>query len=308
MSFVFDDVNSRANAPAPAKRGSTPHPVPLSRMGEGGFAGCKFNALSDSEHVAHGEQPRPPALRPECRGDRAARENLPVLGAMRQLQPLASAREKHGVVAHDASATQRRKADRSPRPLACVPVPAPDAVFRQRDVPALRRRLAQEQRGARGRIHLVLVMHFQNFDVEVRPKRPRGLLHERREQVHAEAHIAGLHNGGMARRRFDLGLVFGREPGRADDMDDARLRGQRRGLKACGGHGEIEHALDLREQRQRIGHDGHANMAHARDLARILADYGRARPLDRARDLAPFGFMHKADEFAPHPAARAHDR
>ena len=51
---------------------------------------------------------------------------------------------------------------------------------------------------------------------------------EASEQIDAEAHIAGLDDCRVAGGGLDLGLVVGREPGRADDVDDARLGGERR--------------------------------------------------------------------------------
>ena len=61
-------------------------------------------------------------MRPERGGNRAAGENLAVLGAVRQLQALAGARENHRVVAHNAAAPKRREADGAVGPLARMPV------------------------------------------------------------------------------------------------------------------------------------------------------------------------------------------
>ena len=68
-------------------------------------------------------------------------------------------------------------------------------------------------------------MHFQDLDVVI-GQRLGGALHQRRQQVDAQAHIAGLDDHGMARRRLDARFVFGGKAGGADDMDDARLRRQ----------------------------------------------------------------------------------
>ena len=64
-----------------------------------------------------------------------------------------------------------------------------------------------------------------------------------------EAHIAGLDDGGMAGGGLDLGLVGVGEAGRADDMDDAGLRRQRRKLHRRSRRGEVEHAVDMRQRR-----------------------------------------------------------
>ncbi len=75
----------------------------------------------------------------------------------------------------------------------------------QSDVPALGRRLAQKQGGARGRIHLHAVMHFDNFDIKTRVERPCRLLHQRGQNIHPEAHIAGLDDDGVPRGGLELG-------------------------------------------------------------------------------------------------------
>ena len=85
--------------------------------------------------------------------------------------------------------------------------------------------LAEQQRRARRRVDLVPVVHFEDLDVEiVGVERARRLLHQHRQQIDAEAHIAGLDDRRVARRRRDLRVVVGRAAGGADDMDDARLR------------------------------------------------------------------------------------
>ena len=112
--------------------------------------------------------------------------------------------------------------------------------------------LAEQQRGARGRIDLVAVVHLQDLDVEIlRPERLRGLLDQHGEQIDAEAHIAGFDDGRVTGGGGDLGVVLRAAAGGADDMHDARLRGIAGELDARGGHGEIEHAVGLGEGGQR---------------------------------------------------------
>ena len=82
-------------------------------------------------------------------------------------------------------------------------------------------------------------------------------------------------------------VVAGGEPGGADDVDDARLRrelgeGERRGR-----HGEVEHAVGRGEDRQRVGGDRDAALAHAGERARVRADLRRVGPLDGAGEADP---------------------
>ena len=97
------------------------------------------------------------------------------------------------------------------------------------DAAPLGRRLAEHQRRAGGRVDLHAVVHLDDFDVVSCRRAPRGgLAHQRRQQVDAEAHIAGAHDRGVTRGGFELCEVVFAEARRADDMDDARLGGERR--------------------------------------------------------------------------------
>ena len=60
------------------------------------------------------------------------------------------------------------------------------------DAAALRRRAAEHQRGAGRRVDLLVVMHLENLDVEAVVERLRHALGQRRQQIDAEAHVAGL--------------------------------------------------------------------------------------------------------------------
>ncbi len=150
-------------------------------------------------------------------------------------------------------------------------------------------------------------MHFQDLDVEILGvERLRRLLDQHRQQIDAEAHIAGFDDRRMARRRRDLRIVVGRAAGGADDMGDARLRRVAGEFDGRGRRGEIEHAVGLGEDRQRIVADRHVDDADAGELAGILAEIGRARPLDRAGDARARHRVDGADQRLAHAAGRAH--
>ena len=83
-----------------------------------------------------------------------------------------------------------------------------------------------------------------------------------------------------------LASSAGGEPGRADDMDDARLRREAGKGDGRRRRGEIEHAIDLGEDRQRVVGDGDAEGPEARDLAKIAAECGRALGLDAGGERA----------------------
>ena len=70
-------------------------------------------------------------------------------------------------------------------------------------------------------------MHFQNFDVERVVERLGDALGQRRQQIDAEAHIAGLDDHRALGGVLDLGLVGGAQAGGADDVHLAGLGGER---------------------------------------------------------------------------------
>ena len=116
------------------------------------------------------------------------------------------------------------------------------------------------------------VVHLQDLDIEFGAERRGDLGGERGEQVDAQAHIAGLDDGGMAGGGLDLGLVGRGEAGRADDMDEAGLRRQRGEFDGRGRRGEIEHAVDVSEDGEGIVGDGDAERLEASHFADVAAD------------------------------------
>ena len=68
------------------------------------------------------------------------------------------------------------------------------------DAAPCRRRLAEQQRGAGGRVDLLVVMHLEDLDVEILVERRRDPLGQCRQQIDAEAHVAGLDDHGLAGR------------------------------------------------------------------------------------------------------------
>ena len=158
----------------------------------------------------------------------------------------------------------------------------------------------------------MLVVHFQHLDVEVRIEGLRDLARHGNEQVHAEAHVAGLDDRRVAGGGLDRGIVLGREAGRTDYVDDARIGGEAGNLDADFGHREVENAVHLGDDVERIGRDRHADPADAGKLARVLTDGIGTGPLDRSRDDGGCNFgvtagrMNGADQLAPHAARGSH--
>ena len=80
------------------------------------------------------------------------------------------------------------------------------------DRAALRRRPAQHQRGAGRRVDLLVVVHFEDLDVELVIEGLRHALDQRGQQVDAHAHVAGLDDHRALCRLRDQLLVLAVSP------------------------------------------------------------------------------------------------
>jgi hypothetical protein len=78
------------------------------------------------------------------------------------------------------------------------------------------------------------------------------LAHQHAEQIDAQAHITGHDDARMATGSLDLFNILGRAARRADDVDDARLRRERRKLNRRSRRREIDHCIGLDEGLERI--------------------------------------------------------
>ena len=140
-------------------------------------------------------------LAPERRAHRAAGEEHAVGGDMAQHHPLAGAGEDHLVLADHVAAAQAGEADGALGPRAGDAVAAALGGVGEVDPPPRRRRLAEHQRGARGRVDLAAVVHLDDLDVVVGPEHRRHPPGQHRQQVHADAHVARPHDHRVPRRR-----------------------------------------------------------------------------------------------------------
>ena len=104
----------------------------------------------------------------------------------------------------------------------------------------------------------------------------------------------------MARRRGDLRLVLGAEPGGADDVDDAGLGGELGEGDGRRGNGEVEDAVGLGEGLDRLVGDRDAVRREAGEEAGILADLRRAGPFDRGGEGDAGGRVDDPHQRPPH--------
>ena len=141
-------------------------------------------------------------------------------------QALGGAGEDRGVVAHNSAATQRREADvaaararRSRRPGR-----APTAGLDRRRGPRRRPRpsiSAVPEGASTFRLWCISTISRSQSSPSLFATR----LTECREQIDAEAHVAGLHHDGAPRAAVAIRASSSRgEAGRADDVDEASPR------------------------------------------------------------------------------------
>lgn len=180
------------------------------------------------------------------------REDRAVLGAVAELNALALSGKYDLMIARDSAAAQRGEAD---RPLGAVARQAGAANYRKigkRGVPASGGGLAKQQCGARRRIDLGAVVHFDDFDVPGRAQPFGGFAHQSREQRDAKRGVAGLENRDVARGFVDQGMMRKAEPGGADqDRLSCGARGGEIGGERAG-DSEIDEHVGFRRQRHRI--------------------------------------------------------
>ena len=176
------------------------------------------------------------------------------------------------------------------------------------DAAAFGRRAAEQQRGAGRRVDLLVVMHLQDFDVERLVERLRHALRQRRQQIDAEAHIAGLDDHGGLCRVLDLRIVARRYrpvvpmtctlPALAASAAKPTRRHRR---------GEIDDAVGLRQQRPCVAGQFDAVLGKAGQHACIPADQRRARVFQGARKRKLLVVGDRLDQRAAHPPAGTGD-
>src|SRR5690349_16373238 len=126
---------------------------------------------------------------------------------MGELDDLAFARKEDGMLADHRTAAEGGEADIAAPTGTGMAVARPHGMLGKRNIPSFRGGAAEEERGSGGCVDLVLMVHLEDLDIEIRIERARRLAHEGSKQVDAEAHIAGFHDPGSAGRGVDEPLV-----------------------------------------------------------------------------------------------------
>ena len=228
---------------------------------------------------------------------------------MHKLDALCRPGEDHTVVADYRAATQRGKADIAGAAHAGVAVTRTHRALLEVDTAALRRRAPEHECGSRGGVDLLVVVHLEDLDIEVFPKRFRDALDQRLQHIDAHAEVAGFDDDSAPAGRADQLLVFAAQPGGADDMHDCRPGGQLSEGNAGRGNGEVEQPVRLGEQWLEFGSNGHVVLAKPGQFAGVAADDRRPRRIHRTRERHAIGRRNRVHEAAPHaPAGPSHDQ
>ena len=133
--------------------------------------------------------------------------------------------------------------------------------------------IAEKERGTARSIDLVAVMHFQDLDVELLAEGRSDAADQGSEKIDADAHIARPDDAGVAGGRDERRIVLRLEPGGAEHMHDAGLRGEGGQLQRGGRAGEIDDRIDAGQQGRRVGGDRDADRTDAGERAHIGADH-----------------------------------
>src|SRR5690606_23944233 len=120
---------------------------------------------------------------PQCCPNRTAGEQAAGTRAVGRLDALAFARKDDRVLPDDVPAAESRITDVAALPRSRMPIAHPDAALLVGNASPLGCSLAKHE-GSPGRgVHLMLVVHFQDFDVEIVIQRLSNLACQGRKQV-----------------------------------------------------------------------------------------------------------------------------
>src|ERR1700674_2492822 len=127
---------------------------------------------------------------------------------MGKLDALRRSGKDHGVIAAHRAATQRGEADISRTARPGVTITPARRMLAEINPSALRRRTTKHERGAGRCVDLLVVVHFENLDIEFLIESLRYALDQRCEEIDSHAHIAGLDDHRALARLCDQVLVL----------------------------------------------------------------------------------------------------
>ena len=133
------------------------------------------------------------------------------------------------------------------------------------------------------------------------------LLGQRREQIDAEAHVAGLDDGRVCLAASAIAASAAASKPVVPMTWTLPVGGQARERDASpSGLVKSTMASDGGNNGRGIARNGDAERSSAGEFADVLAEHGRARRLRGAADRAAGLGRDRADQFAAHAAGRAH--
>src|SRR5258706_525723 len=244
----------------------------------------------------------------EARGAHGAlRVSSAARGAVRDLDALAGAGEKDGVVADRIAAARDREADRPRLALAGHAVAREHRVLLERGAARACGDLAQLERGARRRVDLHLVVHLEDFRVVIGAERLRRHRHQLHHHVHAHAHVGRHDDGDVLRGRVDLGKPRRSKARRSDDHRALRAPARAKVRERALGAGEVSGDLRGLGGRRGIGADDEPARRGAQ-VARIAPGPFAPGDVKRGGERHSFGRRRRLEERAAHAPAGSRDR
>ena len=151
------------------------------------------------------------------------------------------------------------------------------------------------------------MVHFDDFDIVIRPESARGLPHQLEEQIDADAHVVGRDDPAAAFGKFgEFALFRSRERGGADDGRAVVFHREPYRFHHPAG-GEVDDGVGMFDQFIKIGGDLHSGLAASGDQSGIFSEERRFDELSGSSQLK-FRILHDVcDQPAAHAAGGSND-
>ncbi len=224
---------------------------------------------------------------------------------MGDFDAFADAGEQDGVVTHDVAGADGLEADGLAVALAGVAFTAVNGAFLQVAPQGRGHHLAHAQGSARGGVHLVAVMRFDDLDVHLVAQHAGGQVEQLEGEIDAHAHVRGEHNGDVFGGLADSLLAGIVKAGGADDHGLAGPAAHGQVVEGDLGAGEIDQHIEGIEHRTEIFHHLDTVAADAGQLARVGADHATARALDGGTEGKAFDLLAGFDQGPAHASGGA---
>lgn len=218
-----------------------------------------------------------------------------------EFDPFTAGNEDHGVVTDHVAAAEGVHTDFSGGAFADFSGSAVADGFIVIPVACFADHFAQPDSGTAGGVDLLVMVHFDDFDVEFFSEYGCGFLDQFKEQIDADAHISGDHQSALFAQFLQCGAFFGAHC--RDSADKGGIVGNGNfGTFNCTGGGEIYNGIDLGIFKHSGKRGGYWDIQrlNSGDASGILTEQRTPFPIDGSDDLEVSIFDSVGDNTAAH--------